>query len=317
MVERRHIRVESEKKENDMDNKLKDMNEWLDLPEAYFYNIKAENPEDFFESNQSLFSIIESIPNGVTILSPNFKVLYINQRMRDWFAKDRRNYKIKCYRLFHDRKSPCEKCPALISAKTKLSSSVIHMCGVNGDTGEAMYMQHIDVIPITNNNGDVICFVEYSYNLTEQRKSVETIQELKSRCYLLEQENGLLKKSLEEERQHNQDMETAIKDNFNNYVHPALEFLKKRLSPDEQVAVTDLIEEASYPITHKRSTISYDFSPREWQVVLMIKEGYSSKQIADNLCLSKKAIDYHRANIRKKLKLDQKTNLELYLQTHI
>lgn len=89
--------VESEKRENDMDNKLKDMNEWLDLPEAYFYNIKAENPEDFFESNQSLFSIIESIPNGVTILSPNFKVLYINQRMRDWFAKDRRNYKIKCY----------------------------------------------------------------------------------------------------------------------------------------------------------------------------------------------------------------------------
>lgn len=259
-----------------------------------------------FSAAKSTTSLNDRSPS-IAVSSPSLIIVFLH----------RRNYKIKCYRLFHDRKSPCEKCPALISAKTKLSSSVIHMCGVNGDTGEAMYMQHIDVIPITNNNGDVICFVEYSYNLTEQRKSVETIQELKSRCYLLEQENGLLKKSLEEERQHNQDMETAIKDNFNNYVHPALEFLKKRLSPDEQVAVTDLIEEASYPITHRRSTISYDFSPREWQVVLMIKEGYSSKQIADNLCLSKKAIDYHRANIRKKLKLDQKTNLELYLQTHI
>jgi DNA-binding CsgD family transcriptional regulator len=309
--------ADTEERENDMDSKLNSINEWLDLPEAYFYNIKAENPEDFFESNQSLFSIIESIPNGVTILSPNFKVLYINQRMRGWFAKGRKNYKIKCYRLFHDRKSPCENCPALIAAKTKVSSSVIHMCGANDNTGEAPYMQHIDVIPITNNKGDVICFVEYSYNLTEQRRSVEKIRELKSRCYLLEQENSLLKKSLDEERQRNEDMETSIQDTFNNYVHPALDFLKKRLSTDEQNAVSDLIEEASYPITHKRNTVSFAFSPREWQVVLMIKKGYSSKQIADNLCLSKKAIDYHRANIRKKLKLKQGTNLELYLQAHI
>lgn len=302
---------------NEMDDNLRDVDEWLAMPEAYFYNVKADNPDDFIANNQSLFSIIESIPNGVTLLSANYKILYTNQKMRDWFAKGRRNYKIKCYRLFHNgRKTPCENCPARVAAQSKASASIIHECGIDETPGKTMYM-HIDVIPITNKKGDVICFLEYSYNLTEQRRSAEQIEELQSRCFLLEKENNLLKKSLEDEKQHVETLENTIEENMKNYIRPTLEFLKTRLSSEEQSTIDDLIEEVAYPITRKRSSTIYDFSSREWQVVRMIKEGYSSKQIADRLCLSKKAIDYHRANIRKKLKLDSRTNLELYLQTHL
>ena len=38
---------------------------------------------------------------------------------------------------------------------------------------------------------------------------------------------------------------------------------------------------------------------------------------ADELFVTKKAVDYHRTNIRKKLGLDAKTNLQVYLEMNM
>ena len=48
----------------------------------------------------------------------------------------------------------------------------------------------------------------------------------------------------------------------------------------------------------------------------MIKEGYTSKEIADALFITKKTVDYHRSSIRKKLDL-KNGNLRVYLETHL
>lgn len=143
------------------------------------------------------------------------------------------------------------------------------------------------------------------------------MNELRSRCTLLEQENNLLKKELEGSRKNIQALEDHVNENMNNYVKPALEFLKAKVSPEEQKIIASMIEESLFPITKKRTSIATNLSARELQVATMIKEGYTSKSIALELCITKKAVDYHRSNIRKKLKIDPKANLESYLKAYL
>jgi DNA-binding CsgD family transcriptional regulator len=55
-------------------------------------------------------------------------------------------------------------------------------------------------------------------------------------------------------------------------------------------------------------------TPAEIQVANLIKQGKSSKVIADVLNLSPRTIDFHRDNIRKKFNLNnKKINLRTYL----
>lgn len=260
---------------------------------------------------------MDSIPNGVTILTPELKIVYTNRKMRQWFAYNRRNYKIKCYRLFHNnQKEPCENCPAKTGMQTLKPASVFHDCGIDKHTGNPMYM-HIHSFPILSDEGKITAIIEYSYNLTEQRRNRIYTEELKSQCTLLEHENALLKKELYEIQQHLQDLEHTINENMNKHVKPALEYLKKRLSPGEQKVLTTLINESIFPITHKKPSKVIQLSARELQVAMLVKEGQSSKEIAAALCITKKAVDYHRANIRKKLDIDPDTNLQVYLEAYL
>ena len=52
-------------------------------------------------------------------------------------------------------------------------------------------------------------------------------------------------------------------------------------------------------------------------VARLVRDGYLSKEIAEQLCISKKAVDYHRTNLRKKLGLENEDNLQNYLKTHL
>jgi DNA-binding CsgD family transcriptional regulator len=85
--------------------------------------------------------------------------------------------------------------------------------------------------------------------------------------------------------------------------------------------VESLIEEIVYPITRQRSSAFEQLTARELQISALIKEGKTSKEIAEILCIAKKTVDYHRANIRRKLSLENTpgnpSNLRSYLVSHL
>ncbi len=53
-------------------------------------------------------------------------------------------------------------------------------------------------------------------------------------------------------------------------------------------------------------------TPREEEVLTLIAEGRSSKEIADLLYISRRTVEHHRANIKKKLKIDKIADLIKY-----
>ncbi|MCX7797676.1 MAG: helix-turn-helix transcriptional regulator [Melioribacter sp.] len=58
----------------------------------------------------------------------------------------------------------------------------------------------------------------------------------------------------------------------------------------------------------------YGLTDREIEILKLISHGYTSKEIAEKLYLSKKTIDYYRSNIRAKLNLSKKSEIFRFLK---
>ena len=62
-----------------------------------------------------------------------------------------------------------------------------------------------------------------------------------------------------------------------------------------------------------RSVSSWEtLSQREREVLKLIAEGYKNKEIAEDLCISLKTVEKHRANLMKKLDLHNAASLTVY-----
>ncbi len=62
-----------------------------------------------------------------------------------------------------------------------------------------------------------------------------------------------------------------------------------------------------------KTTSSWDtISQREREVLKLIAEGYKNKEIAEDLCISLKTVEKHRANLMKKLDLHNTAALTVY-----
>lgn len=84
---------------------------------------------------------------------------------------------------------------------------------------------------------------------------------------------------------------------------------KKYLSPDIAGVV---IEDSLYGLQQEGETVSSLLSAREREVLQLIAEGWSTKQIAAHLYVSVKTIETHRRQIMKKLDLHNIADLTKY-----
>jgi DNA-binding NarL/FixJ family response regulator len=77
-------------------------------------------------------------------------------------------------------------------------------------------------------------------------------------------------------------------------------------------AVTALIRDYLDQTRRGESIPADPLTPRELQVVKLIAEGHTSDEIAGELCISRKTVDRHRANLLDKLGMRNATELTRY-----
>jgi DNA-binding NarL/FixJ family response regulator len=144
----------------------------------------------------------------------------------------------------------------------------------------------------------------------------EQALELKSRS--LEEANTALKVLLKHREEDKANIEEQVLANVRKLVLPYVENLKRLKLNESQTVQVRIIEanlqEIVSPFLRNLTSTYLGLTPREIQIANLIKEGRTTKEMADVLNISATAIDFHRKNLRAKLGIKNKRN---NLRAHI
>jgi DNA-binding CsgD family transcriptional regulator/polyhydroxyalkanoate synthesis regulator phasin len=162
-------------------------------------------------------------------------------------------------------------------------------------------------------------------DITERKKAEEKLLKLidqlerKGKAYSasLEEKNAALKVLLKQNQDVKAEMEEKISLNIKTLIMPLVHKLKHGSLKDMQEHI-DILESDLNRLTSSFSskvTSTYlNLSHQEIQVANYIMHGKITKEIGELMGLSNRTIDFHRANIRKKLGLtNRKKSLRTYL----
>lgn len=278
----------------------------------------TETVGDILQSKNLLLSTLNCIQDGVSILDTDLNVRYVNTSMKYWYSTVEDFIGKKCFLVYHNRSQPCDKCPILNTIRNKVPHiGIVKYSQADRDIG----WQQLFAIPILDVDDDLVGVLEYVRDITYQYKLEQDLNRIMEQYQSLEKRNAAISQLLAQRKLEREQFEDTITQNFEKVIKPSLDYLKTTSDANEVNFVETLIEEIVYPITKKRLSILDKLTTREMRVATLIKEGKSSGEIAKTLVVSKKTIDFHRANIRKKLGLKtdtgERTNLMTYLVSHL
>ncbi|MBW2467625.1 MAG: PAS domain-containing protein [Deltaproteobacteria bacterium] len=163
-------------------------------------------------------------------------------------------------------------------------------------------VSHEDITPIMQAQEDL------------KRKEEELFQQKK----MLEESNVALKVLLEHREKDRRSLEENVLANVRKLVMPYLEELSFRKLDERSLNLLNIVhqrlEEIVAPFLNRLTSLNRLLSPREIDVAALVREGRTSKEIAEVLSVSVSAVDFHRKKIRKKLGLtNDRANLRSYL----
>lgn len=153
-----------------------------------------------------------------------------------------------------------------------------------------------------------------------QQSLIEKSRELEIHALELEETNTALKVLLKERDNERRRLEEKVASNLNELVRPQLAKLRgDNLSPRQQTlikAIEQHLDDIASPLSRRFIIEAHRLTPAEIQVADQIRQGKSTKEIAELMGVATSTVDYHRLNIRRKLKLtNQRLNLQSYLRS--
>jgi CheY-like chemotaxis protein/DNA-binding CsgD family transcriptional regulator len=161
-------------------------------------------------------------------------------------------------------------------------------------------------------------------DITKRKQAEEALskseKELKSKTENLEEVNAALNVLLKRVEEGRIELEEKILSNIRELVLPYIDRLKKTQLSDHQASYLMVIETnldniASSFLYHLKMRY-LNLTHRELQVASLVKEGKSTKEIAELLKIAIKTVVFHRNSLRNKLGLkNQKANLRAHLLT--
>ena len=180
------------------------------------------------------------------------------------------------------------------------------------------------ICPVLNSKGEVVQLAVFSRDITQEEEMKLALQErerkLDVKSKTLEELNVALKVLLEKRTQDKEEVEERVVSNIKLLIEPYLRKLEGSGLTEKQSPYLDILKshlkDIASPLARKLSSDQYHLTPKEMHVAMLIREGKTTKEIAQLMNSSMRSVEFHRENLRKKLDLtNKKSNLRSRLLT--
>ena len=136
----------------------------------------------------------------------------------------------------------------------------------------------------------------------------------------LEEVNIAMKVLLKQREADKLELEEKVLNNVKNLVLPYVDKLKNTRLKGKDRTLVEIIDTHLHdiisPLLQRFSNAKILLTPQEMQVAALVKDGKTSKEIADVLNVSETTVNFHRKNLRVKFDLrNKRTNLRSYLMS--
>jgi PAS domain S-box-containing protein len=182
---------------------------------------------------------------------------------------------------------------------------------------------HLSLSLLKSREGSVVGMIGYSIDITERKRAEnmlkQTTTQLEIEREALERKNIALREILEQIDTEKNTLKQQVIANVEQLIIPTLLRLKEssHLSQTRNFEILEKdLREIVSPFLRTLKNTYAKLSPRELEVCRLIKNGMTSKEIAEVLNLSLMTVHKYRELIRKKLGLvNNGTNLHTFLQS--
>jgi PAS domain S-box-containing protein len=175
---------------------------------------------------------------------------------------------------------------------------------------------------LRDSTGRVSAILGVSRDITERRKGEALLQERQRQLDIksknLEEMNTALKVLMKKRAEDQEEFQERVLMNLKELVEPYLEKLGKSQLDELQKSHLEILESNLKDIvssfSRKLSSLQYGLTPTEIRVANLVREGRKTKDIAEILNSTVRAVEFHRQSLRKKLGLQKmKSNLQSHL----
>ena len=182
------------------------------------------------------------------------------------------------------------------------------------------YLQGSPLDPSDLSKGVIVAAMDITERKQVEKALKQRGLDLEMKTISLKEANTALKVLLKQREEDKIELEEKVVLNVRELILPYLEKLKMKKMGETQTHYINIIEsnlnDIVSPFVHDLSSKLIKLSPTELQVTNLIKQGNTTKEIAEIMNLAKSTIDFHRNNIRRKFGIkNQKTNLRTYLSS--